>query len=124
MGLIGEPGTRGMGGFSVDGMRIVSYSDTWEHHTIVRKCNIIFELDGNYYYIIENMDKLVEICSMPDYLQKEWFHHNKKVLTERFTRSEFEKQKDISRITKSEKTEESVSELKSILRNFNIDKII
>ena len=82
MGLIGEPGTRGMGGFSVDGMRIVSYSDTWEHHTIVRKCNIIFELDGNYYYIIENMDKLVEICSMPDYLQKEWFHHNKKVLTE------------------------------------------
>ena len=30
--------------FSISGFRIVSYSDTWEHHTIVRKSNIIFEL--------------------------------------------------------------------------------
>jgi len=121
MGIIGE---NGAGGFLVDGMRIISYSDTWEHHTIVRKCNIIFELDNNYYYIIETMDKLVEICSMPNTLQKEWFKYNKKVLTERFAKSEFEKQQDISRITKSEKIQESVSELKAILRNFNIDKII
>ena len=121
MGLIGENGS---GGFLVDGMRIVSYSDTWEHHTIVRKCNIIFELDNNYYYIIETMDKLIEISSMPNTLQKEWFQYNKKVLNERFTKSELQKQQDISRTTKSEKAEKSASELKSLLRNFNIDKII
>lgn len=110
--------------FSISGFRIVSYSDTWEHHTIVRNSNIIFELDSNYYYIVESMDKLVEISSMPDYLQKEWFHNNKKVLTEKFVISEYEKQKDINRIYKSEKTKQTISELKGILRDFKIDKII
>ncbi len=110
--------------FKISNLRIVSYSDTWNHHKIERKCNIIFELDNSYYYLIENMDKLVDVSNMPDYLQTEWFKYNKNILTEGFTKSELDKQLDVSQKISSEKTNEIVLELKSILRSFQIGKII
>jgi hypothetical protein len=59
------------------------------------------------------MDKLVEISNMPKYLQEEWFWMNKKVLTEEFTKAELDK-----------RLNQEDQELKSILREFRINKII
>ena len=59
------------------------------------------------------MDKLVEIGNMPKYLQEEWFWNNKKVLTEEFTKAELDK-----------RLNQEDQELKSILREFRINKII
>ncbi len=98
---------------SIDGFRMVSYSDSLEHHTLIKKSSIIFELNGNYYYIVHDMDKLIEISNMPKYLQEEWFWMNKKVLTEEFTKAELDK-----------RLNQEDQELKSILREFRINKII
>jgi hypothetical protein len=50
---------------------------------------------------------------MPKYLQEEWFWMNKKVLTEEFTKAELDK-----------RLNQEDQELKSILREFRINKII
>ena len=62
--------------FSIDDLRLVSYTDGFEYHSLTQKANIIFELNGFYYYIFDEIDKLFDIISMPQYLQEEWFHNN------------------------------------------------
>ena len=110
--------------FSIDDLRLVSYTDGFEYHSLTQKANIIFELDGFYYYIFDEVDKLFDIISMPQYLQEEWFHNNKKVLTEEFTKIELDKQLVIERSINPETLSKNISELKCILREFRIDKII
>ena len=110
--------------FSIDELRLVSYTDEFEHHSLKQIANIIFELNGFYYYIFDEVDKLFEIISMPTYLQEEWFHNNKKILTEEFTKSELDKQLLIERTIKPETINKNISELKSILREFRLNKII
>ena len=110
--------------FSIDDLRLVSYTDGFEHHSLTQKANIIFELNGFYYYIFDEVDKLFDIISMPQYLQEEWFHNNKKVLTETITKTELDKQLVIERSINPETLSKNISELKCILREFRIDKII
>lgn len=110
--------------FSIDDLRLVSYTDGFEHHSVKQKSNIIFELNGFYYYIIDEIDKLFDVINMPSYLQKEWFHNNKKVLTEKITKTELDKQLVMEKNINPETLSENISELKSILREFRINKII
>lgn len=110
--------------FSIDDLRLVSYTDGFEHHSLKQKANIIFELNGFYYYIFDEVDKLFDVISMPQYLQEEWFHNNKKVLTETITKTELDKQLVIERSINPKTLSKNISELKSILREFRINKII
>lgn len=103
---------------------MVSYTDGFEHHSLKQKANIIFELNGLYYYIIDEVDKLFDVIHMPPYLQEEWFNGNKKVLTEKITKTELDKQLVIERSINPETLSKNISELKSILREFRINKII
>ena len=110
--------------FSIDELRLISYTDGYEHHSLRHIANIIFELNGSHYYIFDEVDKLFDIIRMPQYLQEEWFHNNKKVLTEEFTKAELDKQLIIERSINPETLSGSISELKSILREFRLNKII
>lgn len=110
--------------FSIDDLRLVSYTDGFEHHSLTQKANIIFELNGLYYYITDDVDKLFDVINMPQYLQEEWFYNNKKVLTEEFTKIELDKQLVIERSINVETLSKNISELKSILREFRINKIM
>lgn len=110
--------------FSIDDLRMVSFTDEFEHHSLKQKANIIFELNGFYYYIIDEIDKLFDIINMPPYLQEEWFHSNKKALTETITKTELDKQLVIERSINPKTLSKNISELKSILREFRINKII
>jgi hypothetical protein len=110
--------------FCIDELRLVSYTDGFEYHSLKQIANIIFELNGFYYYIFDEVDKLFDIINMPKYLQEEWFHNNKKVLTEEFTKIELDKQLVIERSINPETLSKNISELKSILREFRLNNLI
>jgi len=43
--------------------------------------NMIIEDDiGDYYFINDENDKIIDVCRMPYYIQEDWFKYNKKRL--------------------------------------------
>jgi hypothetical protein len=50
--------------FCIDELRLVSYTDGFEYHSLKQIANIIFELNGFYYYIFDEVDKLFDIINI------------------------------------------------------------
>ena len=52
------------------------------HHTLVDEVTIIVEKDDDYYFIQDDIEKVMDISSMPHYIKEDWINYNKKELTQ------------------------------------------
>lgn len=62
----------------------------WNHITTTSKINnysldnyftILIEKDGEYYFLIEDEQKIFDISQMPNYIKEDWIKYNKKSLS-------------------------------------------
>jgi hypothetical protein len=43
--------------------------------------NLIIESNNTYYFIEDELEKVIDVTQMPSYIQLDWFKYNKKELT-------------------------------------------
>lgn len=62
----------------------------WNHITTTSKINnhsldnyftILIEKDGEYFFLIEDEQKIFDISQMPNYIKEDWIKYNKKSLS-------------------------------------------
>ena len=104
----------------------ISISTELQHHTLIDVATIIIGNDEDYYIIEEDVEKIMDVSSMPHYIKEDWISYNKKELNQKVL------DRHIAVYTyKSESTyhpdreiEEVIATLKSIKRHLLIKKII
>lgn len=90
-----------------------------EHHSLLNIFTILIERDGEYFFIIEEEEKVFDISQMPLYIKEDWIKYNKiqpslSIVNE-----------VIKKLTNDfNQFEEEISLLKSIRRNLIINGII
>ena len=104
----------------------ISISTEVQHHTLIDMATIIIENDENYFFIEDDVEKIMDVSSMPHYIKEDWINYNKKELTQpildkhiRVYTYKYEYQ-----YPPSETTEKTLYILKSIKRHLLIKKII
>jgi len=62
----------------------------WKHITTTSKINnysldnyftILIEKDGEYFFIVEEEQKIFDVSQMPNYIKEDWIKYNKKELS-------------------------------------------
>jgi hypothetical protein len=91
----------------------ISISTETQHHTLIDVATIIIENDEDYYIIEDDIEKVMDVSSMPHYIKEDWINYNK-VYTD----------KSDMQYPPDEEIEKIVSTLKSIKRHLIIKKII
>ncbi len=59
----------------------ITTSHKVEHHTLAEIFTILIEKDGEYFFLIEEVEKIYDISQMPDYIKEDWIKYNKKSLS-------------------------------------------
>lgn len=57
---------------------LISQLSRFDHHTITEISNCLVELDGIYFIINDETEKLSDISRMPLYIKEDWLNYNKK----------------------------------------------
>lgn len=52
-----------------------------DHHTLAEIFTILIEKDSEYFFLIEEVEKIYDISQMPDYIKEDWIKYNKKSLS-------------------------------------------
>jgi hypothetical protein len=100
----------------------------WKHITTTSKINnysldnyftILIEKDGEYYFIVEEEQKVFDISQMPNYIKEDWIKYNKKSVSLSLLNEQ------IKKLTNDyDQFEEELSLLKSLRRELIINGII
>ena len=90
-----------------------------EHHTLDEIFTILIEKDGEYFYLVEDCQKIFDISQMPNYIKEDWINYNKKSLSLSLLNEQIKKYtNDFCQF------EEELSLLKSLRRDLIIKGII
>ena len=97
-----------------------------QHHTLIDIATIIISNNSDYFIIEDDVEKIMDVSSMPHYIKEDWINYNKKELTQSVIDKHIKVYTDKyeSRYPPSEATEKTLSTLKSIKRHLIIKKII
>jgi hypothetical protein len=100
----------------------------WKHITTTSKINnysldnyftILIEKDGEYFFLVEEEQKVFDISQMPNYIKEDWIKYNKKSLSLSLLNEQ------INKLTNEfEQFEDELSLLKSLRRELIINGII
>jgi hypothetical protein len=102
----------------------------WKHITTTSKIKInnysldnyftiLIEKDGEYYFIVEEEQKVFDISQMPNYIKEDWIKYNKKSVSLSLLNEQ------IKKLTNDyDQFEEELSLLKSLRRELIINGII
>jgi DNA topoisomerase VI subunit A len=104
----------------------VSITKEWDRHQISQIATIIIEYNNEYFYIQEEMEKILDISQMPQYIKEDWIRYNKKDLTDKIIIShikEYEELKE-SQWPSEDAWDSALSRLKAIKRSEIIRKIL
>ncbi len=52
-----------------------------DHHTLAEIFTILIEKDSEYFFLVEEVEKIYDISQMPDYIKEDWIKYNKKSLS-------------------------------------------
>jgi hypothetical protein len=97
----------------------ITTSQKTDNHTLDEIFTILIEKDGEYFYIVEECQKVFDISQMPIYIKEDWIKYNKKYLSLSLLNEQ------IKRYTNDfDQFEEELSLLKSLRRDLIIKKII
>jgi hypothetical protein len=100
----------------------------WNHITTSSKINnysldnyftILIEKDGEYYFIVEEEQKVFDISQMPIYIKEDWIKYNKKPVSLPLINEQIKKFTN-----EYDQFEEELSILKSLRRELIINGII
>ncbi len=100
----------------------------WKHLTTTSNINnysldtyftILIEKDGEYFFIVEEEQKIYDVSQMPYYIKEDWIKYNKKSVSLSLINDQ------IMRLTnKFDQFEDEINLLKSLKRDLIIKKII
>lgn len=63
-------------------LKTISFTTSYDIHSLNCIATLVFEYsDGNYYFLKDDIEKLRDVSSMPDYIRNDWINYNKKELT-------------------------------------------
>lgn len=104
----------------------ISVTKTWDIHTLKNTSSVIVEIDGQIWYIEDDIEKICDVSKMPDYIKEDWVIYNKKEINLQVVESHIN---DYLRLKESkwpnpEAWDITLNNLKSIKRNLIIGKII
>jgi len=104
----------------------ISISTETQHHTLIDVATIIIENDEDYYIIEDDIEKVMDVSSMPHYIKEDWINYNKKELNQKVLDKHIKVYTDKSDLQwpPDEEIEKVISTLKSIKRHLIIKKII
>jgi hypothetical protein len=96
---------------------------------------IVYDKDGEFYYILDLSDKIKDVEKMPHYIKDDYYNHNTKILTIDFFNKIIEKYK-VKYLLKSdilanslekeirELSEEELNKIMTIKRELNLKEIL
>lgn len=104
----------------------ISISTEVQHHTLIDIATIIIGNDEDYYIIEDDIEKVMDVSSMPHYIKEDWINYNKKELNQKVLDKHIAVYTDKSEMQypPDREIEEIISTLKSIKRHLLIKKII
>jgi hypothetical protein len=104
----------------------ISISTETQHHSLIEMSTIIIGDDEDYYIIEEDIEKIMDVSSMPHYIKEDWINYNKKELNQKVLDKHIKIYTDKSdmKYPPDEEIEKVISTLKSIKRHLVIKKII
>jgi hypothetical protein len=104
----------------------ISISTETQHHSLIEMSTIIIGDDEDYYIIEEDIEKIMDVSSMPHYIKEDWINYNKKELNQKVLDKHIKIYTDKSdmKYPPDEEIEKVISTLKSIKRHLLIKKII
>lgn len=104
----------------------ISISTEVQHHTLIDIATIIIGNDEDYYIIEDDIEKFMDVSSMPHYIKEDWINYNKKELNQKVLDKHIAVYTDKSEMQypPDKEIEEIISKLKSIKRHLLIKKII
>lgn len=107
----------------------ISITRKVQHHTMIDVATIIISNNEDFFYIREDIEKIIDVSCMPNYIKEDWINYNKKDLTINIVDEHIRKYIDLRdsevylEVT-NQKYDDVISELQSIKRNLIINKII
>ena len=60
---------------------IISSIEFYQYASLNKMVNLIIESNNTYYFIEDELEKVIDVTQMPSYIQLDWFKYNKKDLT-------------------------------------------
>jgi hypothetical protein len=104
----------------------ISISTEIQHHTLIDIATIIISNDEDYYIIEDDIEKIMDVSSMPHYIKEDWINYNKKELSQKVVDKHIKIYIDKSdmQYPPDKEIEEIISKLKSIKRHLIIKNII
>ena len=104
----------------------ISISTETQHHTLIDIATIIISNEDDYYVVEDDIEKLMDVSSMPRYIKEDWINYNKKELNQKVLDKHIKVYTDKSdmQYPPDEEIEKVISTLKSIKRHLLIKKII
>ena len=104
----------------------ISISTQIQHHTLIDIATIIIGNDEYYFIIEDDIEKIMDVSSMPHYIKEDWINYNKKELNQKIIDKHISVYTDKSEMQypPDREIEEVISTLKSIKRHLLIKKII
>jgi hypothetical protein len=100
-----------------------------QHHTMIDVATVIIGYNDYYFYIQEDIEKIIDVSCMPNYIKEDWVNYNKKDLTINIVEEHIRKYVDLRdsevylEVT-NQTYDDVISELQSIKRDLIIKKII
>jgi hypothetical protein len=93
---------------------------------MIEIATIIVGSDEDYYVIEDDVEKILDVSSMPNYIKEDWIKYNRKELNQNILDKHIKVYIDKSdmQYPPDEEIERTISTLKSIKRHLLIKKII
>ena len=107
----------------------ISTTRKMQHHTMIDVATIIIGQNDYYFYIQDDIEKIIDVSCMPNYIKEDWILYNKRELTINVVEGHIRKYVDLRdsevylEVT-NQTYDDVISELQSIKRDLIIKKII
>jgi hypothetical protein len=107
----------------------ISTTRKMQHHTMIDVATIIIGQNDYYFYIQDDIEKIIDVSCMPNYIKEDWILYNKRELTINVVEGHIRKYVDLrdSEVyleVNNQTYDDVISELQSIKRDLIIKKII
>lgn len=97
----------------------ITTTEKYDHHSLNQILTILIEKDGQYFFLVDDVEKIFDVSQMPNYIKEDWINYNKKPLSLKIINEQ------IKKLTNDfELFEEELSLLKSLRREMIIKGII
>lgn len=103
-----------------NGWEVIAYSSEIDHHSIKEMLTVFISKNDEYYFIHDELNKIIDVIGMPKYISDDWVNYNKKEVSLGILDKYIKEFSEVALI----ESQYIASELKSIKRDLIIKKII